>query len=456
MSEIVGDSVLILGYGREGKSLNRFLNKYYPKIEIGVADKKKSVPIADKSIKLHLGENYLDHIYKYDTIIRSPGIPFKLPQIQKCIKEGKKVTSATNIFFSQNKRKTIGVTGTKGKSTTASLIKDILKSKYSDVRLAGNIGKPVLSYLGNTSNQTIYVIELSSYQLEDLHYNPDIAVLLRIFPEHLDKHGSYRDYITAKENILRHQKSSDYIVYNASNKIVENIVGKSKAKKYSFSITKVRNVDCFQKEGQVYAYNKKRKTKAIMRIKDIPLLGLGNLENVLAAVSVGVLMDISSAKIKTAVSLFKPLKHRLEFVGKYRGIRFYNDSLATIPEATISAIEALGNNVETLIAGGYDRGLNYSNLGDFLSKSRIKTLILLPDTGMKIWRAIISANINKNLQPRKYEVSNMEEAVRIAYKKTQQGKICLLSPASSSFNLFRDYEERGNIFKNLVLNFGKN
>lgn len=453
MKEIVGKSVLLLGYGREGKSTHAFLRDRYPDIIVGVADKDKKLVVQNvESDRLHTGDNYLESIFRYDVIIRSPGISPYLPEFNQAREEGKHITSATNIFFSECPGMIIGITGTKGKSTTTTLIYEIAKREYSDVRLVGNIGRPALDYLAGADGKTIFVAELSSHQLKDSRYSPHIAVLLNIVHEHLDYYPSFEEYIKAKGQIVNHQRAQDIVIFNPTYKILASLVDKAKSRKLCFALDQDGDLFCWIENGTVYTKASIGASRPVMPIKAIPLLGRGNLENTLAAVSVGLTLGVSEEKIRQAVREFKPLEHRLEFVGKVRNIRFYNDSLATIPEAAIHALEALGLEVETLIAGGFDRGLKYDQLGNFINtRTRLKNLILFPDTGNKIWEAVIHAGRTKPVSIDRYDVRTMEEAVDIAFRVTSSGKICLMSPASASFNLFKDYRERGEIFKGLVL-----
>lgn len=469
--EIKGANILLLGYGREGKSTHQFLLKNYPGITIGIADKHDATPIAPVA-HMFTGQDYLHHLSLFDTVIRTPGIPFQTQELQAYHRSGGHVTSATNIFFSLVDGTTIGITGTKGKSTTSSLIHDILKTTYPDVRLVGNIGNPALDALSSrtslpakalategrissTSSTSpdlpIFVIELSSHQLEDVHYSPHIAVLLNIVSEHLDYYKTMERYIGAKANIVKYQTNTDYIVFNPLHGASSIIAQSSAGISYQYAPSDQDTLYAWIADKKVVLEHNSN-LKSIISLSEIPLKG--NIENVLAAITTAAIMNIPPTDIRRAIGAFQTLPHRLEFVGEYGGIKFYNDSLATIPEATIHAVESLGGDVQTLIAGGFDRGLDYTSLGHFLAKQKgLQTLILFPDTGKKIKQAILAS---KGETIRSYDVTTMEEAVRLAYKRTQKGKICLLSPASASFNTFKDYADRGETFKKWVKELGKN
>ena len=383
-NELKNKKILILGFGREGQDTFRFLKKLFPKKVFKIADQK-------------FDKNYLKKLKGYDLIIKSPGIPFKiLPK--PCLK---KITSQTKIFFDNCPGKIIGVTGTKGKSTTAFWIYQVLKNRGVKAHLVGNIGKPVLLSLLKAKKDDVFVYELSSHQLYNLKKSPHIAVLLNIYHEHLDYYRNFGEYIRAKANITKYQVKKDYLIYNVRDPLVRKIAHKSKAKKMPI-------------RGKYYELNRAA-AKEIAKIFKVPML-----------------------------KKFVFLPHRLELLGKFKGVEFYNDSLSTIPETTCEALDFLGNKVQTLILGGFDRGLSFKKLGQRIKKSKVKTLILFPDTGRRIWQEIKSQKINH------FFVKDMKTAVRLAFRHTAQGKICLLSPASPSFGLFKDYEERGNLFKKFV------
>ena len=387
--------ICILGYGREGESTEKFLKQLIPNISIAIADQK-----SDK--------DYLNKLKDSDVIFRSPGIPLSL--VREHARPDALITSQTKLFFQLARGTVIGITGTKGKSTTASLIYHVLKSHLTDVRLVGNIGTPALPALDSATKDTIFVFELSSHQLLDLDHSPHMAVLLNLFPEHLDYYTNLDEYITAKSNITRHQTPKDILIYNADDPIVSQIAKSSLAQKHAFEMIAD---SAFPAANVIYI--------------------------------IGKLFGLSQSQVNQQLQTFSPLPHRLENIGTFRGITFINDSLATIPQAAIHALKVLGPQVSTLIAGGFDRGVDYSPLSQAIPKTDLNTLILLPTTGDKIKQGL---KPKPNL--RIFSVNSLADAVKLAFQHTPEGKVCLMSPASASFNMFRDYEQRGNEFKRLV------
>lgn len=437
-------SILILGFAREGIDTLRFLRKLFPEKILGIADRLNLEEFPDKTQKflyhlfhgrekekirerLYLGENYLKALKDYDVIIKAPGIPSKT--IRPFLTKRQKIISQTEIFFDNCPGKIIGVTGTKGKSTTASLIYQVLKSGGLKVHLVGNIGKPVLSLLFKAKPNDIYIYELSSHQLFNLKKSPQLAIFLNLYPEHLDYYNSFNEYFKAKQNICRYQEKTDFFLFNPDNK-------------YALKASKIT-------KAKIIALNVKTAERFLKKWGKVRLLGDFNLLNMVVAIKVGEIFKVSQREIAKALKDFKPLPHRLEFVGQYQKIRFYNDSLATIPQATIGALNALGDNVETIFLGGFDRNLNFEELARRIIKSNLKTLIFFPGTGKRIWQEITKIK-PKNRFFHCLFTDKMKTGVAFAYKHTLRGKICLLSCASPSFGLFLNYQDRGNQFKKYV------
>ena len=410
-------NVLILGLGREGLSTFKFFQKNYPQIKLTLADKDKSKKFkASTGVNFQLGKNYLKNLDKYDLIIRTPGIPL-LPELAK-VKT--KLSSQTKLFFDLCPAKIIGITGTKGKGTTSSLTYQIFKQAGLPVYLAGNIGTPMLPLLKKITKKDIVILELSSHQLEDLTKSPKYSVLLNIFPEHLDHFKNFQEYQNAKAKIAKFQNSKDWFIYNADDPIVKKIALKSKARKIAVSLNKAPN------------------------IPNNPLIGKHNLYNIIAAIEIAKLFKVTDKNIFTAIKNFQTLPHRLEFVGIFKGITFYNDSQGTNPKATIAALNSF-NNISTLICGGYDRGgVSYNEVGKKIAEYGIKTLILFPTTGNLIWSSVQKYT---KKAPKHFLVNNMGQAVKLAYENSPKNTVCILSPSSASFGIFTDYADRGNQFK---------
>jgi len=400
--------ILIMGFGREGKSTYNFLKKYANPSFIAIND---SVEIETEE-KFYLKEEYVKDISSFDIIMKSPGIALKDLNLSSF---NGNITSQTELMIKYNKQNMIGITGTKGKSTTSSLTYSILREADIDVRLIGNIGVPPFDCLEEINDNTKLVCEMSSHQLENIKFSPHISTLLNIYEEHLDHYNSYEYYQLAKVNIFRWQDTNDYFVYDFNNRMISNYVNK-----YS----NANKIDCnieWKEEGN--------------------LIGEHNLFDVKIAVSIARILSIREDIIVKAIKEFKSLPHRLEYAGKYNGVIYYNDSISTIPEATIMAVNSL-KIVDTLIIGGLDRGIDYSPLIEFLEMSNIENIICVYETGEKIYKLLTREG--------KHFVDNLEEAVKLAKQVTEKEKICLLSPAAASYGYFKNFEERGNKFKEYV------
>lgn len=465
LKELKDKKILILGLGREGESTFNFLRKKFPKKVLALADILEFDQISktlrekikkDKKVKVFLGKDYLKEIQNYEILIKSPGICLR--KILPYLKKNQKITSQTEIFFQECKGKIVGVTGTKGKSTTATLIAKILKKSpflKKRVFLVGNIEKPCLDFLNFAKKDSIFVFELSSHQLLNLKKSPQISVFLNIFPEHLDYYSDFQEYFKAKQNIALWQKPQDYFIYNFDSKKIRDFAQKIKSKKLAFSLRKKIKRGAFVENEEIFVKLGRKKEK-ILKTKEILLKGDFNLYNVMAAVLVAQIFKIPKKEVIKVLKNFKGLAHRLEYIGKFGGIEFYNDSLATIPEATLGALNFLNKKVFTLLAGGFDRGVSFQKLAKKILDSKIKTLILFPESGLRLAQEIILASkLTPQKRPSIFFVNEMKEAVKLAFKSTPKGKACLLSPASPSFGLFKNYKQRGNLFKKYVKKFAK-
>lgn len=410
--------ILILGFGREGKSSLDFIRRELPQAEVAITDQQE---IVVENTTVISGENYLDACKDYDLILKAPGVIIK-DYLDTETKS--KITSQTDLFMRVFSRQIIGVTGTKGKSTTSSLIYHVLKSAGRDAQLVGNIGKPCFDILDEITDQTAIVFELSAHQLEYIQASPHIAVLLNIYEEHFDHYTTPNDYYDAKKNIYKYQTPDDLLIYGDifQHATIDEI---NAAQSMKIDITKT---EIFPRDQ--------------IRTK---LIGEHNQLNIQVAAAIAYAYKINGEDFKQAVASFQPLPHRLEYVGTFRGIKFYNDSIATAQEAVINAIKALGD-VDTIILGGMDRGLDYHPLVDFIRETNIRNVILLPATNERFQQTFDEREYSQKL----IHVKNMREAVEQAYAITATNKSCLLSPAAASYGFYKNFEERGEDFKNLV------
>lgn len=399
------NNVLILGSrGIEGQASRRYLRKKHPRLKLGLADAKQ-------------GPSYLDKQAAYDLAIRNPGLSKEKVTIPH--------TTATNIFLANVKNPVIGVTGSKGKSTTAALITALLKEGGRRVRLLGNIGTPMLAALTKrVASDEIFVLELSSFQLDDIAFSPHIAVVTALFPEHMDYHGGVGRYYRAKKNIISFQKEGDIFVFNRHDK---RLAG-------------------WAKEARATVIPADSQGINLDRL-NVSLLGEHNRQNMESAITAAKLFDISDRNIRRGLEKFRPLPHRLECVGCFRDIIFYDDAISTAPESTIAAIKALsqGQKIGTIFLGGQDRGFDFQSLTKLIRAQAIRNIVLFPKSGRRILRSKKGLNV--------LTTRSMREAVKFAYTHTPKGEICLLSTASPSYTLWKNFEAQGNEFKKFIKKF---
>jgi len=435
----------ILGFGREGKTMYKFLRKYFPNKKITISDKNNFLENneylkEDNNLVYVIGEKYLENLEEFDLVIKSPGVSLKDVDKTNILD---KITSQYELFLEFfDEILTIGVTGTKGKSTTTSLIYEILKEQKEDVKFLGNIGIPIFEEIEEFNKDTIVVLELSSHALEFAKRSPKISIMLNVFPEHLDYYNSYNEYVKAKFNIAKYQKDSDYFIYNLDNEDMNKINFGYKANDIKISINNSE-----KEANKVYLLNNGiyLNDKFLMdENEEIKLKGKHNLNNIMFILAVSEILNLDLNKTIQSIKEFKGLEHRLEYVGIVDEVIYYNDSISTVPESTINGVEAL-KDVNTLLVGGNSRGLDLSKLVEYLKGSNIENIICMSTTGESIYTELVKHKASI------YKVETLEEAVRIAKKVTKKNKICLLSPAASSYNQFKNFEERGKVFKELVL-----
>jgi len=441
MEKLANKSVLILGMGREGLSTLRFLQSHFPDKKIAIADKNEVKIENQNNITTHFGEKYLDQLENYQIIIKTAGIPLRTPEIQSALAKGSEILSNTQIFFTLCEGKIIGITGTKGKSTTSKLIYDVLHSTHSNTVLLGNIGEAPLNQLDKINQETLVVDELSCHQLAELEDSPSVSVVLEIKSEHLDYYKNFAEYFVAKTAIARYQKEQDYLIFDGDLSSSQKMAALSPAKKLICSLKENSKATVYQKDQEIFYQN-----EAIIKTEEIPLLGQHNLYNVMPAIVVAKLFDVPNDQIRETIKNFKGLEHRLELVAEIDQVKYFDDSIAVNPHATIMAIKSFPKGSVILLAGGYERDQDFSELAQVIIDYQVKSLIVMPTTGQRL----LDFTLQKG-QLNHYKAETLTEAVELAKKQALPGDVVLLSPASASFNDFANYEERGKAFKEIVL-----
>ncbi len=435
IQELSGRKVCILGFGKEGQAMFQAIQDHASDAYVSLADKNPepinkfiaenspSNPVNLKNSLVTRGgpDFWLNNLDYYEVIIKSPGIP-PLPQLEAM---KNRITTPTQIFFDSIKDSgatVIGVTGSKGKSTTSSLIAAILKEDGRDVHLVGNIGEPSISHIDDAKKGTIFVLEMSSYQLMDLTVSPHIAVVTSFFPEHLDYHGTLENYLEAKKHIARFQTPQESVFFCTNHSGCIEIAKEGEGRKIPFS-----------------------EADSPVALEEINLIGEHNLSNIAGAYKVCESLGVHADVAVKAIKAFKGLKHRLQDLGERHGIRWVDDAISTTPESAIAALYALAGKVDTIILGGQDRGYDFTELAQEVVESSVTNAILFPDTGTRIRSSIEAVDSAKKVSM--HDAHSMEEAVTIAKKVTKPGSTCLLSTASPSYNMFKNFEDKGDQFQ---------
>lgn len=441
----------IVGFGVNNRALTRWLVKHGAG-EVVVYDENPNARNHGTTLNVEweLGEGALEKI-SADIIYKSPGIPFDRPEILAAEAKGIKISSQTELFLTLCNAKTVGITGTKGKGTTSTLIANIMERHYKDiggkVYLAGNIGRDPFEFLDDLRPHDLVVLELSSFQLENIRKSPNVAVVLGITEDHIDYHHSVDAYHDAKTGIVRNQTKDDVAILSLDNKVSFAFAQMAISKVYYYSIIKSVDMGVFLK-GDAFNWREDLDImpQVIAYASDTQMPGAHNLSNIAAAITTCLVLGAKINSIIPEIRQYKGLPHRIEKVLDSKGISWYNDSASTNPDTTIAAINSFLEK-KILIAGGSDKGIDYNKLGETLGQSNVKKLILMGVTAGKISS---SAQAHGFSGEDIIEVENLEDAVKTAKDFAEAGDVVLLSPASASFDMFTNYEVRGNHFKSLV------
>ena len=446
VQDFAGKSVAIVGMARSGMAAAEFLWKRG--VRVTLSDSRPAAALEseirilnERNIRYEAGGHSMDLFDSADMVVVSPGVPLSLPVLRHAAQAGKTLISEIELASRYLRGKVIAITGTNGKTTTTTLIGEILRTGGLTVQVGGNIGTPLVSLVESSAEDTWSVVEVSSFQLEAAPtFRPDVAVILNITPDHLDRYASFEAYAQAKLNIFENQGSNDFAVLNHEDSSLRNAAAKIRSQVFWFSGShKVPRGTCTV-GGQII-YESGNGSEPVMACDEVPLKGRHNIENVAAAITAARLAGIPSSSIARSVRIFKAVEHRLEPVAEIKGVHFFNDSKATNVDATIKALEAFESGV-ILILGGRDKGGNFKMLSHLLQQ-RAKSVILLGEASEKI-RTQLAGTVPMT------QAHGMDDAVKLAFQQAASGNTVLLAPACASFDMFQNYEHRGKEFKAAV------
>ena len=446
--ELKGKKVLVVGLGKSGRAAALFLRR--KGAQVTVSDTRstealgKDIPaLLEEGIAVEAGGHGLLTFRRQDLIVVSPGVPIDTPELVQVKAFGLPIIGEVELAAQYLKGKTLAITGSNGKTTTTSLCGAILAAGKLPVEVGGNIGVPVIALVDQSRDDGWSVLEVSSFQLETTYeFRPDIAVILNVTPDHLDRHGTFENYTAAKERIFANQTAADALVLNADDDVASRAAARARARIFWFSARRIVRQGAFVHEGAiVFRASEQAAPEFILKIEEIPLKGNHNVENVLAAVCAARIAGVAPDAIRTAVASFKAVEHRLEFVASIHGVDYYNDSKATNVDAAAKAIAAFPGGIH-LILGGKDKNSDYRQLRALLEE-RVKTVYTIGAAAEKIETHIYGA-------VPVISAGTLDQAVVKAAEAAQPGEIVLLAPACSSFDQFENYEHRGQVFKELV------
>jgi len=444
--DIKGKRVLVVGLGKSGVASATFLKDSGARVAVSDAKTeyqlRSAIPaLLDKGISVETG-GHLERTFRdQDLIVVSPGIPSDVPQLEKARAQGIPIIGEVELASRFLQGHIIAITGSNGKTTTTALVGEVIGMGGYEVLVGGNIGTPAISLVADATSDTYNVLEISSFQLESIQiFHPEIAVILNITPDHLDRHHSFDDYVRAKMQIFENQTAQDNAVLNADDTTCARLAGKTTARMHWFSRKKEVERGAFVHEGKIICRDAEG-DQEVMLTSSVTLKGAHNLENVLAAVCVGRIVGCEPHRIRRAVEEFKAVEHRLEFVATVQGVEYYNDSKATNVDATIKALESFAGNIHVIL-GGKDKGSDYSLLKDLL-RARAKRVFTIGVAAEKIESQISGA-------VPVLRAETLETAVKCAAESAAPGDVVLLAPACASFDQFDSYEHRGHVFKEAV------
>ncbi len=438
--------VLVVGLGRSGVASALFLHSRGARVTVTDAkaedELRDQIPVLlDQGISVETGGHGERTFRGQDLIVVSPGVPVDAPPLAQARALGETVIGEIELAARFLPGAIVAITGSNGKTTTTTLTGEIIKAGGFPTLVGGNIGTPAISLVTAARPESVIVLEVSSFQLETIQsFRPKVAAILNITPDHLDRHRTFQAYADAKGRIFENQQPSDFAVLNADDKTCFELGARTKAPVFWFSRKREVEQGSWVCDGQIL-FRSSERPQAVMPVSEIPLKGSHNLENVLAAVSIGVLMGCELERVRTAVRAFKAVEHRLEFVADIRGVQYFNDSKATNVDATIKALESFPGNIH-LILGGKDKGSDYTVLNELL-RQRVKKVYTIGAAAAKIALHIRDA-------AEIVHAETLESALKRAAATAVAGDIVLLAPACASFDQFKSYEHRGRVFKEAV------
>lgn len=452
--DLTGKKVLVVGSGISGIAASELLKEKQIDIilfdgnkDLDIAALKKKAPVFS-DVEIILGELTEEVMERIDLVVLSPGVPTDLPMVNALRERQIPIWGEIELAYFFGKGRIVAITGTNGKTTTTALTGEIMANYFSDVKVVGNIGIPYTSVALETTEDTVTVAEISSFQLETtLEFAPEVSAILNITPDHLNRHHTMECYIEAKESITKKQKADNVCVLNYEDEVLRAFGEKLHTKVLFFSSRRKLEKGLYFEDNKIY-YAGEQETQLVIDVDELNILGLHNYENVMAAVGMALSMGVPMENIIEVLKRFQAVEHRIEYVTEKRGVKFYNDSKGTNPDAAIKGIQAM-NRPTYLIGGGYDKDSEYDEWIESFD-GKVKKLVLIGQTREKIAECAKAHGFTDIVL-----CDTLEAAIDVCYENAVSGEAVLLSPACASWGMFKNFEERGDIFKAYVRNLGE-